>query len=84
MYEKLLSISAVCYGSRVVVEGYPEPALQQKTEEEEEEEAMAGNFFSNLSYPPIEPSHQVCKPAYLVPVASGDKLGGLCKEGHPA
>ena len=26
----------------------------------------------------------VCKPAYLVPVPSQDKLGGLCKEGHPA
>jgi len=27
---------------------------------------------------------RVCKPAYLVPVPSHDKLGGLCKEGHPA
>jgi len=29
-------------------------------------------------------SHRVCKPAYLVPVPSQDKLEGLCKEGHPA
>ena len=28
--------------------------------------------------------NQVCKPAYLVPVPIQDKLGGLCKEGHPA
>ena len=28
------------------------------------------------------PSHWVCKPAYLVPVSSQDKLGGLCEEGH--
>ena len=26
-----------------------------------------------------EPSHRVCKPAYLVPVPSQDKLGGLCE-----
>jgi len=26
----------------------------------------------------------VCKPAYLVPVPSQDKLAGLCKERHPA
>jgi len=25
-----------------------------------------------------------CKLAYLVPVPSQDKLGGLCREGHPA
>ena len=31
-----------------------------------------------------EPSHRVCKPAYLVPVPSQDKLGGLCQEAHPA
>jgi len=29
-------------------------------------------------------SHRVCKPAYLVPVPSHDKLGGLCQEGHLA
>jgi len=29
-------------------------------------------------------SHWVCKPAYLVPVPSQDKLGRLCKEGDPA
>jgi len=28
-----------------------------------------------------EPSHQVCKPAYFMPVPSQDKLGGLCQEG---
>jgi len=32
----------------------------------------------------IEPSHWVCKPAYLVPVPSLDKVGGLWQEGHPA
>ena len=31
-----------------------------------------------------EPHHWVCKPAYLVPVASQDKVGGLRQEGHPA
>jgi len=30
-----------------------------------------------------QPSHWVCKPAYLVPVLSQDKLGGLQQEGHP-
>ena len=30
------------------------------------------------------PSHRVCKAAYLVPVPSQDKLGGLCQEGHLA
>jgi len=30
-----------------------------------------------------EPSHRVCKPVYLVPVLSQDKLRGLCQEGHP-
>jgi len=30
-----------------------------------------------------EPSHWICKPAYLVPVPSQDKLGGLRQEGHP-
>jgi len=30
------------------------------------------------------PSHRVCKPAYLVPVPSQDKLGGLFQERHPA
>ena len=29
-------------------------------------------------------SIQVCKPAYLVPVPSQDKLGGLYQEVHPA
>jgi len=29
-------------------------------------------------------AHRVSKPAHLVPVPSQDKLGGLCKEGHPA
>jgi len=32
----------------------------------------------------IKPGHRICKPEYLVPVPSQDKLGGLCKEGHPA
>ena len=32
----------------------------------------------------IYPSHWVCKPAYLVPVLSQDKLGALRQEGHPA
>ena len=31
-----------------------------------------------------KPCHWVCKPAYLVPVASQDKLGALRQEGHPA
>jgi len=31
-----------------------------------------------------EPSHWVCKPAYLVPVPSHNKLGGLRQEGHQA
>jgi len=31
-----------------------------------------------------KPSHRIHKPAYLVPVPSQDKLGGLCQEGHPA
>jgi len=39
----------------------------------------AGYFFSFM----VE-SHRVCKPAYLVPVPSQDKLGGLCQEGHLA
>jgi len=30
----------------------------------------------------IKPSHWVCKPAYMMPVPSQDKLGGLCQEGH--
>jgi len=29
-----------------------------------------------------KPSHWVCKPLYLVPVPSQDKLGGLRQEGH--
>ena len=29
-------------------------------------------------------SHRVCKPAYLVPVSSQDKLVGFCKKGHSA
>jgi len=29
-------------------------------------------------------SHRVCKPAYLVPVPSQDKLRGLCQKGHSA
>ena len=29
-----------------------------------------------------KPSQEVCKPAYLVPVPSQDKLGGLCEELH--
>jgi len=29
-------------------------------------------------------SQWVCKTAYLVPVPSQDKLGGLCQEGHLA
>jgi len=32
----------------------------------------------------LMPNHWVCKPAYLVPVPSQDKLGGLYQEGHPA
>jgi len=31
-----------------------------------------------------KPSHWVCKPAYLVPVPSQDKLGGLQQERYPA
>jgi len=31
-----------------------------------------------------KPSHWVCKPAYLVPLSSQDKLGGLLQEGHLA
>jgi len=31
----------------------------------------------------IERSHWVCTPAYLVPVPSQNKLGGLQQEGHP-
>jgi len=31
----------------------------------------------------ISHSLQVCYPAYLVPVLSQDKLGGLQQEGHP-
>jgi len=30
----------------------------------------------------INASHGVCKPAYLVPVPSQDKLGGLWQEGY--
>jgi len=29
----------------------------------------------------IKPSHRVCNPAYLMPVPSQDKLGGLRQEG---
>jgi len=32
----------------------------------------------------VEPCHWVCKPAYLVPVPSLDKLEGLRQNGHPA
>jgi len=32
----------------------------------------------------IEPSHSVCKPAYLVPVPNQDKVGGLQQDGHLA
>jgi len=32
----------------------------------------------------MQPSHRVCKPAYLVPVPSQDKLGGLYQEEHLA
>ena len=32
----------------------------------------------------VEPRHWVCKPAYLVPALSQDKLGALRQEGHPA
>jgi len=31
-----------------------------------------------------QPSQRVCKPAYLVPVPSQDRLGGLCQEWHTA
>jgi len=34
--------------------------------------------------PTLMVCHWVCKPAYLMPVPSQDKLGGLCEEGHPA
>jgi len=30
-----------------------------------------------------QPRHRVCKPAYLVPVPSQDKVEGLQQEGHP-
>jgi len=36
-----------------------------------------------LFYIQLQPSHGVCKPAYLVPVPSQDKLGGLCQKGDP-
>jgi len=32
----------------------------------------------------LQPRQWVCKPAYLMPVRSQDKLGGLRQEGHPA
>jgi len=32
----------------------------------------------------MQPSHCICKPAYLVLVAIQDKLGRLWQEGHPA
>ena len=35
-------------------------------------------FIFTISY---ATKHRVCKPAYLVPVPSQDKLGGLCQEG---
>jgi len=31
----------------------------------------------------MQPRLQVCNPAYVVPVPSQDKLGGLRQEGHP-
>jgi len=39
--------------------------------------------FRGLDADP-QPSHWVCKPAYLVPVPSQDKLEGLWQEGHLA
>jgi len=30
-----------------------------------------------------QPHHLVCKPAYFVPAASQDEVGGLRQEGHP-
>jgi len=38
-------------------------------------------FWGYLDTSGAKPSHWICKPAYLVPVPSQDKLGGLCKEG---
>jgi len=48
--------------------------------------AKLQNFIKlSLTMPPgMQPSHQVCKAAYLVPVPSQDKLGGFCQERHPA
>jgi len=37
-----------------------------------------------LTKPVGKPSHWVYKPAYLVPVPSQDKLGGLQQERYPA
>jgi len=39
---------------------------------------------SSIKFEISSTSHQVCKPAYLVPVPSHNELRGLCKEGHPA
>jgi len=42
-------------------------------------------FLQHYNYqakPPGKRSHWVCKPAYLVPVPSQDKLGGLQQEGY--
>jgi len=57
--------------------------------QKEENWAMAtGNMQRNLMVwmrgLTKPPGNRVCKPAYLVPVPSQDKLGGLCQEGHPA
>jgi len=43
---------------------------------------LSSNFCFYACLP--ETSHRICKPAYLVPVPSQDKLGGLCQEGHLA
>jgi len=40
--------------------------------------------YGNVAVRPDEQSLQICDPAYLVPVPSLGKLGGLRQEGHLA
>jgi len=42
------------------------------------------NEKGEQKYAETKPRHWVCKPAYLVPLPSQDKVGGLWQEGHPA
>jgi len=41
-------------------------------------------YSSLIDHPANNQATGVCKPAYLVPVPSQDKVGGLRQEGHPA